>query len=170
MNKTRINTKNILIITIVVLVLINLASLSALWVNKQEQSITDELIAKQPDMKRFFRDELHFSAQQVTQMEQIKKEHIQQIRASRNQIKSIRKQLYDENFSENRSDEQINMLLDQLIIALRDREQMHINHMQDMREIATPEQYENLKLLFFDLAERHHGKPYRHQRRHRNQN
>ena len=146
-------------ILIIVLVIINIGSLSFIWFREFDHPKLPPPPnpPNRENVNRFLNRELDLSAGQEKKFDEIRKEHFETTRKFENNMARYRKEILSESFNQNPDMQKINALSDSIGAAQKGYEMFLSEHFQKLSSICTPEQKEKLKDIFlssFGLRER----------------
>ncbi|WP_432671303.1 hypothetical protein [Flavobacterium sp. SM2513] len=141
MNKTKLLT-----IGVIVLVVINLVTLSFFIINKPHDGRERKAIPREIVIKK-----LHFDPDQVMQYEQLIKIHKDSIVVLDNKIKKYKNELYRQ-----LTQEEDKKAIDQLFLEIATTqaaiERLHFNHFLTIKKLCKPDQLEDYNELTHELA------------------
>ena len=144
--------KNILIGLLVVL---NLATLGALWYFRHQPLKADSIYTEQGEpnkpRKDLLADELGFDDQQRELLEELKRDHHQSMRDNERKLMDLRKQLHQSIGDPATSPEEVQALSDSIGATLAVIERSVFDHFRDIRGLCTDEQAAHFDTVIFDL-------------------
>jgi hypothetical protein len=143
--------KRYLVLIIVLLVILNLVTILMLWLNKPSEQFShrEELgpEQKRKHIQQLLKDELDFDDAQIEQYLTMRKEQSERVSVIHNEIRQIKKQMFDEvlkNVSQP-------VLSDSLLKLSQDKmvelEELTFQYLLDLKNLCRPDQQYNLKLL-----------------------
>ncbi len=147
--------KRYLWFTIIILIFMNLASITLLWVGKPEAGrFRDGPKNPSEEHKRIqhlLKKELEFDNKQVEQYLKIRKEHQDQMRLLSGEVKEIKRRMFDEVLEDNPQTELSDSLLALAQAKQAQLEQLTFQHFLDLKKLCRPEQQDKLKLLMHEV-------------------
>jgi hypothetical protein len=137
-------------ILIIVLVVINIASLSFIWFRElnHPQLPPPPASPNRENVNRFLDRELDLNAVQEKKFGEIRKEHFEATRLFENKISGFKKQLLSESFNQSPDMQKISVLTDSIGSAQKSYEMFLSGHFQKLAAICTPDQRVKLKIIF----------------------
>ena len=153
--------KRFVIWTIVILVILNLLTISAFWFTNIFRIFPIQRIAiheindknhKQGD--KFLEEELNLSEEQKKKFEDSREKHHNQSKALHEEIYVLKEQLIDELFSTEVDSSRIKMLSEEIGLKQTELEMQNNAHILELISICKPEQQEKLALLFNEMLKR----------------
>ncbi len=143
--------KRYLVFVIVLLVILNIATLLMLWLSRPPQQFLqrEERGPEQQRMhiQQLLKDELGFDEAQIEQYLKMRQEQSEKVFLVQNEIRQIKKQMFDEVLE----DIPQPMLSDSLLKLSQDKmaelEQLTFQYLLDLKKLCKPDQQDNLKLL-----------------------
>ena len=143
--------KRYLVFLVVLLIILNLATLLMIWLNKPQQPLMDRkhLGPEQETehIQQLLKDELGFDETQTKQYLKIQAEQRKTVMQLQNEIKQIKKQMFDEVLQDNPKptlSDSLLTLTQEKMIAL---EQTTYNYLLELKKLCKPEQRDKLKFL-----------------------
>ncbi|KAA3615807.1 MAG: periplasmic heavy metal sensor [Calditrichaeota bacterium] len=138
-------------ITVIVLLIMNFAALTLLWVGRPEGPRPNRgpynRLDKQNRTKELLEKELGFDEKQTKQYLKLRQQHQDQMRLLEREIRQIKKQMFDEVLHDNHQNE----LSDSLLALAQEKqaqiEQITFQHFLDLKRLCKPDQQDKLKLL-----------------------
>jgi periplasmic protein CpxP/Spy len=140
-------------ITIVILVVLNLATITLLWLGKPKHDDMRESAKKENQevrIKEMLKKELDFSDEQAEQFLELRENHKEKAIALEDELTELKKEMFNEamyNSNMNISDSLLNLTLE----SQRQLEIITFQHFQKVKQICTPEQQEKLFKLMHRL-------------------
>ncbi len=143
--------KRYLILLVVILIIINLATLLMIWLNKPQQPLMDrkhlEPEQEIAHIQQLLKDELDFDDAQIEQYLTMRKEQSERVSVIHNEIRQIKKQMFDEVLKNVPQP----VLSDSLLKLSQDKmvelEELTFQYLLDLKKLCKPEQQDKLKLL-----------------------
>ncbi|MBL1214368.1 MAG: hypothetical protein HND52_13505 [Ignavibacteriae bacterium] len=149
-------------ITIVILVILNLATITLLWLGKPKHEDLRESSKKgnqEVRIKQMLKKELDFSDEQAEQFLELRKNHREKTISLEDELVQLKKEMFNEAMYNNN----MNISDSLLSLTLEKQKQLEIitfQHFQKVKQICTPEQQEKLfKLMHRLLGPKHKGGP-----------
>ncbi len=147
--------KRYLIIFIVVLTLLNLGTLLLLWMGRpsHNQGIreSNRKIKEEARLEHLLNAELGFDETQTGRYLEMRQEHRRQTHRLNEEIRQIKKQMFDEVLQEKPRQK----LSDSLLTLAQEKqaqiEQLTFQHFLDLKKLCKPEQQKKLKLLMHEV-------------------
>ena len=143
--------KRYLVLLVVLLIILNLATLLMIWLNKPYPPILDRprLGPEQETthIKQLLKDELGFDETQIKQYLKMQDEQRDKVLQLQNEIRQIKKQMFDEVLQDNPKptlSDSLLSLTQEKMIAL---EQLTYSYLLDLKKLCKPEQRDKLKFL-----------------------
>ncbi|HAB51624.1 MAG: hypothetical protein A2315_06850 [Ignavibacteria bacterium RIFOXYB2_FULL_35_12] len=150
-----------LFIVIILLVILNLAMLTMLWIGKPERHAPQlnppNPIEEQNRIRQLLKDELNFDNQQTEQYLRIHQEHREKMRKLNDEIRKLKKQMFDEVLKDVAKPELSDSLLTISQNKQAEIEQLTFQHFLDLKKLCKPEQQNKLKLLIHELFRGQHA-------------
>jgi len=155
--------KHYLGLVVILLVLLNLTTLTMLWIGRPERQAPlrgpRNLIEEQHRIQQLLKEELGFDEAQIEQYLQMRRKHGERVRQLDEEIRQLKKQMFDEVLQENPQP----TLSDSLLKLTQEKqlqiERLTFQHFLDLKKICKPEQQDKLKLLMHEMFRR---QPARH--------
>ena len=146
--------KKILVFTIIVLVILNVASLLMLWTGKPDRGWDRKRGHPFRDgdrIENLLKRELGFSDDQAKKYISLRKDHRKKTRQINHEVRELKRQMFDQAMqNDNQS-----TISDSLLILTQTKqaeiEKITFNHFLDLKEICEPDQLEGLKKLMHKL-------------------
>ena len=137
-------------ILIVILVVINIASLSFIWFRElnHHQLPPPPISPDQEKVNSFLDRELDLNADQEKKFNENRKEHFEVTRKFEDRITGFKKEILSESFNLNPNIQKITALTDSIGSAQKSYEMFLSQHFQKLAAICTPDQREKLKDIF----------------------
>lgn len=156
-------TKNkVLFWCVIVLILLNMASLGSFWMKKPPLGPPSGL-PPMPGGQKVMEERLGLSDQQVQQFEQIRNDHFTETIPLQEEMHKLRLELLEEIFVTTPEEAKIQEILKTLEQKSGQFEAGLLQHFQQLKNVCDQQQTEALKLMLADIIER--GRP-RDPRRH----
>jgi len=141
--------------TIIVLLIMNLAALTLLWFGRPEgrrpQGGLRAPVEKQNRIQHLLKKELDFDENQIKQYLRMRREHRNQVQHLEGEIRQIKKQMFDEVLQDNPQQE----LSDSLLTIAQEKqaqlEQLTFQHVLELKQLCKAEQRDKLKLLIHQI-------------------
>ena len=158
MNKTHtIMNKNVLYWIIALLVVLNTFTMFMLWQDHWNRKA--DMHNRKPGMFRqtnenkpeFIQRELNLSDEQAAKFRDNKKKHIKNINQITERIHKNKKLLLDNAFSNNPDSLIIDSLINDIGNLQKKLEETNITHINNLKRICKPKQFEKLKNIFNEL-------------------
>ncbi len=158
-------TKNkMLFWCVIVLVILNIATISSIWLKKAPSSKSPAGPGGKPDGQKIMAEQLGLSTEQAEQFEQIRNEHFMRTRPLQRQMHEIRLEILDEMFAAEPDEVIIADLLKELNDSQSQFEECLFTHFQELKDACTPEQTEELEYMLQGLIERTRPRDPEHRR------
>jgi hypothetical protein len=147
--------KRYLIFLVVLLIILNLATLLMIWLNKPQQPLMDRkhLGPEQETehIQQLLKDELGFDEAQTEQYLKLREEQKERVSLIQNEIKRIKKQMFDEVLKDNPqttlSDSLLQLSQEKMVIL----EHTTYSYLLELKKLCKPEQRDKLKFLIGDF-------------------
>jgi len=144
-----------LFVVIILLVILNLATITMLWLGKPEQRQPrldqPNPAEEQNRISQILKDELGFDKQQIDKYLQIRREHREKVRMLNDEIRQVKKQMFDEVLKDIPKPEFSDSLLAISQSKQAEIERMTFQHFLNLKRLCKPEQQNKLKLLMHEL-------------------
>ncbi|MEJ2613842.1 MAG: periplasmic heavy metal sensor [Ignavibacteriaceae bacterium] len=138
-------------ILIIILVIVNIGSLSFIWFREANRPPSPPLPPNSPDhenVTRFLDKELDLNESQEQKFDRLRKEHFKTTKNSEDKIAAFKKSILTESFKQNPDTQKIVALADS-IGSLQKRYEIFLSeHFQKLASICRPKQREKLKDIF----------------------
>ncbi|MFN3755081.1 hypothetical protein [Flavobacterium sp.] len=139
----------LLTITVIGLLLLNIATLSFLFLNR---TMPDRLSHDRPKPREIIIDRLHFDANQQKEYDKLIQWHRGEINQLDDNIRQVKNDLYAR-----LSEKEINVKTKDSLITLlnlyqKQIEETHFKHFEDIKKLCKPEQQEDFETLTEELA------------------
>jgi len=147
--------KRYLWITIIILLIMNTAALTLLWLGRPEAKDLHSRLKNPAEehkrLKLLLNKELGFDKKQVAQYLRMRRDHQDQMRLLRREIREIKRQMFDEVLGDDPQTE-----LSDSLLALAQEKQVQIEkqtfiHFLDLKKLCKPDQQDNLKILMHEI-------------------
>lgn len=146
-------TKNkMLFWCVVVLVLLNVATLGSFWLKKPPLPPAGS--GQGADGQRIMEERLGLSDEQATEFKRLREEHFMRTRPLQEKMHRIRLHLLDEIFAPEPDETLIEELFTELGEKQTEFERNLYTHFQEMKDVCTPEQMHELRIMLRGLIER----------------
>ena len=145
--------KNNFIITIVVLVILNLITLSLLWIGRPSNKLSERSGVpgkNQIHIQKLLKEELNFTEVQAEQYIVLRESHQKNLIQIDKEIKKIKKEMFDKVLLENStyiSDSLLNLSLEKQ----GELEKITFSHFQDLKKICNKDQQVKLMKLMHNI-------------------
>ena len=153
--------KRFVIWTIIILVILNLFTLSAFWFTRIFNILPIQPIAMHEfhDINRnqgdkFMEKELNLSEEQKKKFEESREKHHNQSKALHEEIYVLKEQLIDELFSTEVDSSKIKTLSEEIGMKQTELEMQNNTHILELKSICNPDQQEKLSMLFNEMLKR----------------
>ena len=155
-------------ITIIVLVLLNLFTLSAILIREfrePEPPFVPPREAVRADRVMFFlQRELDLTEEQAKQFIQLRRDHFDEVQNIQKDIQDIKKKMMDELFAGQPDGQKLEALARQIGEMEGQREMLVNRHFMDLKAVCRPEQREKLQHLLHRVMQREQRLERRHER------
>ncbi len=143
--------KRYLLFVIVLLVILNLATILMLWLNRPPQPMLQRE-QRRPEQEKMhiqqlLKDQLGFDETQTEQYLKLREEQHEQALLIQNEIQRIKKQMFDEVLKDNPQTTLSDSLLKLSQEKMADLEQLTFRHFLDLKKLCKPGQQDKLKFL-----------------------
>ena len=143
--------KRYLLFVIVLLVILNLATILMILLNRPPQPLLQRE-QRRPEQEKMhiqqlLKDELGFDKTQTEQYLKLREEQHERASLIQNEIQLIKKQMFDEVLKENPQTTLSDSLLKLSQEKMADLEQLTFNYFLDLKKLCKPEQQDKLKFL-----------------------
>ncbi len=152
-------TKNkMLFWCVIVLVIVNIITLTTFWMQKPHTPPVHKQGSKQ-DGQALMAQRLGLTDEQAGQIAEIRADHFSRTKPLQDEMHQIRLELLDEIFADQPDPERINELLETLKNQLGEFEANLCDHFQQLKDVCTQEQVDELKTMLRDLIESTRPRP-----------
>jgi periplasmic protein CpxP/Spy len=147
--------KRYLIFVIVLLIIMNFGTLFMLWIGRPSHPPANgRLVSPEHEkvrLEQLLKVELGFDESQIEQYLKMRQEHRRQAQQLNDEIRQLKKAMFDEVLQDNSQQE----LSDSLLTLAQEKqaklEQHTFQHFLDLKKLCKPEQQEHLKFLIHEL-------------------
>lgn len=143
--------KRYLIFVIVLLVILNFATILMIWLNKPPQPMLqgEQLKPEQEKMhiQQLLKDQLGFDEAQTEQYLKLREEQKERTSLIQTEIQRIKKQMFDEVLKDNPQTTLSDSLLQLSQEKMADLEKLTFKHFLDLKKLCKPGQQDKLKFL-----------------------
>ena len=153
--------KRFVIWSIIILVILNLLTISAFWFTKifrifpiQRIAIHEINDANHKQGDKFLEKELNLSEEQNKKFEESRDKHHKLTKALHEEIYVLKEQLINELFSTKIDSSKIKKLSEEIGMKQTELEMQNNVHVLELKSICKPEQQEKLSLLFNEMLNR----------------
>lgn len=148
---------------IIILVIINLFSIGAHWLKSPSDNLDKEEF-KMEMRSRMLKKKLNLTDEQMTVLDQKRKEHFKAVRKIKQQEKELKKELINIAFDDTTDSLAIDQIKEKISKIAVQKEQLKIDHFKTVIKNFNPEQKEQFKemTLKFLQHNRRHQKRNRH--------
>jgi Spy/CpxP family protein refolding chaperone len=147
-------TKNkMLFWCVMILVVLNVVTLASFWLKKPHPA-RPAGVGGQPNGQGVMEEQLGLSPEQARTIEQLREEHFMRTRPLQEQRHRIRLHLLDEVFAPQPDEALIEELVAELGAKESEFERNLYMHFQELKDVCTPDQIKELKIMLRDLIER----------------
>ena len=150
--------------TIIILVLLNVFTLSTIWLAKLVMPVPFPHTfheERRPPVDNFIERELDLSKDQVIKFEESRKRHMLQTKTLHNAIFFKKEKLINKIFTPDVDSTEIKKLSGEIGIMQTELEMQNNVHILELKSICNPEQQEKLKFLFNEMLEKSRPKEHR---------
>lgn len=138
---------------IIVLLAVNLLTVSIIWMqNMQKREPLPPDAAKPGQTVKVMQNTIGLTDQQAGQFAIMREEHFDRRRKVEMEIASLKKQLYEEEFGDEKDTARINGLLNQIGAKQTEIEKLQIEHFEKLADICSKEQKEKLSKLLIETV------------------
>jgi Spy/CpxP family protein refolding chaperone len=151
-------TKNRLaVISIIILVILNLFTLSALWFQRFGENHKPPPhhfeMNKQGNGEEFLENELELTEEQAKQFEELRLKHFEKTKILMDEIHRYKKEITDELFSSTPDTNKVNLLSEEIGKNEAELERLSFSHFMKLKSVCQPEQKEKFERLFHVIFE-----------------
>ena len=140
---------------IILLVILNLATLLMLWLGRPHTLAQPKgPAAEQKHLQRLLQDDLGFDATQANTYSRLRADHRAQSRQLIQEIRQLKKQMFDDVLQDTPQPALSDSLLQLTQEKQAQLERLTYQHLLDLKKLCTPEQQQALRLLMHDLFRR----------------
>ena len=146
--------KRNLILTIVLLVILNIITLSLLWIGRpqpNENGPLDGQKGNKAHIQKLLKEELGFTVKQANQFISIRDKHLKNTRLISEEIRRVKRQMFDQAMGESNQQSISDSLLTLTLEKQKELEQAMFQHFIDINNLCTTDQKNNLKKLMHKL-------------------
>lgn len=140
-----------LMIVIVLLVILNVGTLLMLWIGKPQKPVLPAGERIPDQLPRLLKNEFGFNDNQIEKFMKSRDKHRRQMMQLNNEIRSIKKQMFDEVFTEDPQP----VLSDSLLKLSQEKqaqiEQLTYQHFFELRKMCNPEQQKKLQKMIHEI-------------------
>lgn len=137
--------------TIVFLIVLNLATLTVLWLGRPKQPAPGRgaFPAEQGEqrIKQLLKDQLGFDDAQVERYLQLRQEHREQVERLNEEIRELKRQMFDQVLAEQAPKAISDSLLNLVLAKQAELERVTFKHFLALKDLCGPGQKEKLRLL-----------------------
>jgi len=152
--------KRYLVLVIVVLVILNLATLLMVVLNRPQPRLMEREFRRPEQetahIQHLLKDELGFDEKQTELYLKMQREQREQLLQLQNEIQQIKKQMFDEVLKDNPkpilSDSLLSLVQEKMITL----EQHTYSYLLDLKNLCKPEQRDKLKILIHEFFRQNH--------------
>lgn len=148
------NKQRILIIAVVVLIIMNIATLSFLWFSKPNER-HHRRMRKEPDVERYLIHKLDLSKEQAKVFKTARKKHFEKTQSVLRSLHSDRQrltQMLSDIDTTNRDG-----LLNEISVKRMEVEKLNFIHLQTLRAVCTDEQKQKFDSIIFKVIDKGAG-------------
>lgn len=157
-------TKNkMLFWCVVILVLLNIVTLGSFWLGKPHRAPLAGPGGQQ-DGQKIMAERLGLSEEQAEQVERIRNEHFMRTRPLQDDMHKIRLDLLNEIFKDEPDEVKIQEMFSEIGDKQVRFEKNLYRHFQELKEVCSPQQMQELKMMLRDLIERTRPRDLQHHR------
>lgn len=142
--------KRNLVITIVILVILNIITLSLLWIGRPQPNKYRPM-GNNNHIQKLLKEELGFSDEQTKHFLEIRENHIKNTKQLNEATKRIKKQMFDLALDETDQQSVSDSLLNLTLEKQKRLEKAMFQHFIDIKNLCNPEQKVKLKKLMHKL-------------------
>jgi len=150
--------------TIVLLVVLNVFTISLLWLNQHSRPSTPQPLSEQKDDQRtlqFLQKELNLSNAQIQQYGQLRQAHAELTRLLVNEIRDSKREMMNEIFNDEPDTARAMQIADLIGKEQTELERITFKHFSDMKELCGKEQLDKLHKLMNEFFRRNPPEGYR---------
>jgi len=143
-----------LTITIVVLVILNLITVSLLWLGKPKHNAprgAENVIDEKVHVQNLLKEELGFNEKQTQKYLQLRSEHHRQTRKLHDELNMLKREMFDKILEDETSTELSDSLLSLTLEKQSQIEKLTFNHFLSLKKICNSDQQKNLKTLMHGI-------------------
>ncbi len=150
-------------VVIILLIILNLGTLLMLTLGRPQRP--PEFAGpphpgrEQAQIKRLLRTELEFNEDQIKQFLILRKEHHKQMQKLSDEIRQLKKQMFDEVLEDDAQATLSDSLLNLTQVKQAQIDRLTYNHFLDIKKISKPEQQKKLRLLIHGMFRRQQPGP-----------
>ncbi len=148
-------------IAVIILLIMNFAALTLLWLGRPEgrrpQTGRPHPVEEKKRTEKMLQKELGFDKMQIEQYLTMRQEHHKQSQLLNNEIRQVKKQMFDEVLEDSPQPQLSDSLLRLIQEKQADLEQVTFQHFLDLKKLCKPEQRDKLKLLMREVFRQKSG-------------
>lgn len=152
--------KRYLWFAIILLVIMNFATLTILWLGRPEGRRPprgpQDPIKEQKRIEQLLKKELGFDKQQIEQYLKMRQEQRENVFLLQNEIRQIKKQMFDEVLQDDPQPVLSDSLLKLSQDKMADLAQVTFRYLLDLKKLCKPEQQDKLKILMGEFFRQNH--------------
>ncbi len=156
-----IKQNRFLTLVVFLLVIFNVSMMTIMWLGRplrpERPGNPPRPGQEQADIQKLIRDELGFDDQQIEEYLKMRREHRNQVRRLGEEIRQIKKQMFDEVLQDNPQPELSDSLLSLAQNKQAQIEKLTFQHFLDLKKLCRADQKDKLKRLMFELFRRKPG-------------
>ena len=155
-----LNTRNILIIVLILLIMVNISALfTIVYKNRVKQAEFSKYTEMQEKvrsegMNRFFRDELKLSEEQFSRFREINESNMLKSREIVRRLNELRFEMIMEIAKDNPDNKALDQIASEIGEQHYQLKQNTIGHFMELKAICTPEQQKVLHGMFIEMLDR----------------
>jgi len=134
-----------LLLTIIVLVILNIVTLTLLWIGRPESPRENKV-----HIQKRLMEELNFSEKQAEQYIALREDHQKNLMLINEEIKKVKKEMFDQVLFENSTDIS-DSLLNLSLKKQGELDRITFRHFQDLKKICNKEQQKKLMKLVHNI-------------------
>ena len=145
------STRRVTTWTIILLILLNLATLAMLWMSHFKQPAAPLPQQGARNTKQFLQHELGLTDDQARQFEELRQQHFQQSKVFVDAIQQLKRELLDEVFASTPNLETMQNIAEEIGTNQAELETLRYHHFLELKALCQPDQVKKFRALFHEI-------------------